>query len=147
METIAKIPRKIEVTFPVWGIKEHMLLSVDDILGTFAMWAVKQSPYAAPENLMECISDLKHWVEQDFDFSDMGFTKKTIEELRAYLEEVFEKIDSTAKLNVPKKDSGSIMQGSSSRYHTTKPDYDFIDLGALARNISHTCGMEYFYWK
>lgn len=39
--------------------------------------------------------------------------------------------------NEPKIHSDSPWIGTSSRYHSIKPDYDFIDLHALARNVAN----------
>ena len=49
---------------------------------------------------------------------------------------VFPQTDITEieKLNHAKKEMEGFI-ASCSRYHKTKPDYDYIDLGALARNI------------
>jgi hypothetical protein len=141
------IPRKKEFTWPIWGNQEEMILSVKDITGATAMWAVKQSPYATPKRLEEALIVLGETIAADLEFRELGFTSITIEDLRIYLEKTFEKLHLTLAWNEPEIQTGALLQGSSSRHHTTKPDYDFIGLGALARNIAHTCGMEYFYWK
>ncbi len=140
------IPRKREFTWPVWGNDGEMLLSIKDITGALSMWAVKQSPYSCPEKIEEAVEALGKRLATDLEFSEI-FTRITIENLRQYLCETFEKLPEIARWNEPKIQTGALFQGSCSMYHTAKPDYDFIDLGALARNVAHTCGMEYFYWQ
>lgn len=133
--------------WPVWRNEDEMILSLKDIVGATAMWAIKQSPYPKPENLEEALKYLRGYLYSNLEWCNLGFTKITIENLRKFLEKAYEEIPEIAAWNEPKKDSGCLLQGSSSRYHKTKEDYDFIDLGAMARNVGHSCGMDYFYWK
>ena len=147
MSEVLNIPRLQEFTWPVWGIKDEMILSVKDITGATAMWAVKQSPYNKPDNLEDAIAWLETYIIAELDVKPSGFIYITIRDLREFLNKAFDSITLIAAWNEPKIQTGALFQGSSSRYHTTKPDYDFIDLDALARNVSHTCGMEFFYWK
>lgn len=147
MSTQIDVPRKVTFTWPIWGIKDEMLLSIKSIVSTTAMWAVKQSPYAYPKNLEVALKYLSGYVKSRLKFCDLGFTSITTEDLRTFLIKAYEETPEIEAWNEPKIDTGSIMQGSSSRYHTPKPDYAFIDLHAMARNVAHTCGMEHFYWK
>jgi len=142
-----RIPRKVTFTWPIWGNKEEMLLSLKDITGSTAMWAIKQSPYPKPDNLEEALKYLRGYINSRLEFCELGFVSITIEDLRKFLIKAYEETPEIAAWNEPKIETDNIFQGSSNRYHTTKPDYDFIDLHAMARNVAHACGMEYFYWK
>jgi len=107
-----------------------------DFLGAFAHWVISQSPYDTPD-ITEPLNAFNKYISV-FIFKD-NTRDEVINIKQADLEllissRVFETIPEIEKLNHPKIDSGA-MFASSSRYHTTKPDYDFIDLGALARNI------------
>ena len=103
-----------------------------DFLGAFAYWAVVQSPYDSPEitPALQAFSAyvgnrIKENVPEQFTYT----------ELQEFInEKVFESIPEIEKLNHPKIDVGQTINFCN-RYSKPKPDYDFIDLGALARNI------------
>ena len=139
------LPEQKTFNWPIWHNSENMILSKDDIVGTMAMWAVKQSPYICPDDLKKAVIDLQEYISLNLKFSNMGFTYISIENLRRFLCNAFEKINIIEKWNKPKKGYHDFVFLSC--YNEVYPDYDFIDLHALARNIAHTCGMEYFYWK
>lgn len=138
------LPIKKEFTWPVWGIEEKFLVSIKDVTGATSMWATKQSPYKYPHRLGPAMLDLEDALKIAFKFDDM-FAETTIEELRVKLIAIFESVEDIANWNKPKIQTDNIVQGSISGHHTTKPDYDFIDLHALARNVAHTIGREHFY--
>ncbi len=103
-----------------------------DFLGAFAYWAVAQSPYDSPDitPALQAFSAyvgnrIKENVPEQFTYT----------ELQEFInEKVFESIPEIEKLNHPKIDVGQTINFCD-RYSKPKPDYDFIDLGALARNI------------
>ncbi len=103
-----------------------------DFLGAFAYWAVAQSPYDTPDILSPLQSFGKYVSERVADGQPEKFT---YDELSDFIsEKVFESIPEIEALNHPKVSSGV---GYDKRHETRKfnPDYDFIDLGALARNV------------
>jgi len=103
-----------------------------DFLAAFAYWVVAQSPYAAPD-ITAALKAFNEYVE--IRIGDDCVEEFTYDELKGFInEDVFESIPEIEKLNHAKIEQGGFI-ASSSRYHKTKPDYDYIDLGALARNI------------
>jgi hypothetical protein len=146
------VPRIRKFIWPVWGHKPQMVFSDKALTSTIAMWVIKQSPYLFPENLEEAIDSIREqFLKESPDnkveviADDEYYFKYNIEELRVFLEKLFESNKYFIKYNQPKIVTGALMQGSASRYHKTKPDYDFIDLSALARNIAYAIGLDYFY--
>ena len=103
-----------------------------DFMGAFSYWVVVQSPYSLPD-ISSPLSAFYGYLA--FIFADELPKKFTYDELSKLIsEDVFESIPAINELNKPKIDIGSGITAES-RYHKPKPDYDFIDLGALARNI------------
>ena len=101
-----------------------------DFMGAFAYWSVKISPYNDPD-ISSPLSAFSRYLS--FVFPDNLPKKFTYDELREIVnEKVFEEIPAIRALNEPKISSG---EGYNNRYDNPHPDYDFIDLGALARNI------------
>lgn len=101
-----------------------------DFLGAFAYWAVAQSPYDVPD-ISLALSAFGNYVSKKV--KDGIPEKFTYEELSDFIDEdKFEAIPEIEKLNHPLISSG---EGYANRHKTWHADYDFIDLGALARNI------------
>lgn len=103
-------------------------------LAAFAYWVVSQSPYDVPE-ITPALQAFKDYVGE---IIKEGKAKMfTYESLKDVVnEDVFERIPAIEVLNHPKIEgarNGEIM--FTSRFHQPKPDYDFIDLGALSRNV------------
>ena len=114
--------------------REYWLMR-SDFLGAFACWVVRQSPYDVPNGIMfmDALNAFNDYV--DGIFSDDLVKLFSYKELSSLIDEdVFEAIPEIELLNHPKIDVGQTMMFSS-RYDTPKADYDFIDLGALARNV------------
>ena len=104
-----------------------------ELLGTFASWLIQQSPYDTP-NITKAVKAYDKFLSVKFDTVDAVKTF-TYKELSDYIsDDVFESIPEIEKFNNPKIDKGQTF-ATCSRYHKTKADYDFVDLGALARNI------------
>lgn len=96
-----------------------------DFLGAFAYWVVKQSPYDTPD-ILSALQAFGSYVSKRI--ADGQPEKFTYDELSDFIsEKVFESIPEIEVLNYPKISSG--------RHKKMHPDYDFIDLGALARNV------------
>lgn len=111
--------------------KEFWLLK-KDFNAAFAYWVVAQSPYDAPD-ITEALNAFNAYISSKYGSHEV--IKFSYGELKAIInEDEFVKIPAIEKLNHPKIDLGiEIMYVD--RYRQPKPDYDFIDLGALARNI------------
>ena len=102
-----------------------------DFLGAFAYWAVAQSPYDTPD-ITPALKAFNDYISGKIQSNPVKFTYSELQEF--INEKVFESIPEIEKLNHPKIDVGQKINFCD-RYSQPKPDYDFIDLGALARNI------------
>lgn len=101
-----------------------------DFLGAFAYWVVKQSPYGTPD-ITAALTAFGKYVSERV---KLGMPEQfTYDELSDFIsEKIFESIPEIEALNHPKVSSGA---GYENRHRKMHPDYDFIDLGALARNV------------
>ena len=102
----------------------------NDFLGAFAYWVVAQSPYDTPD-ITKPLEAFGAYIASKI--KDELPEKFTYDELSEFIHEaVFESIPEIEKLNHPKITSGIKYENRHSQPH---PDFDFIDLGALTRNI------------
>jgi len=102
-----------------------------DFLGAFSYWVVAQSPYDTPD-ISKALGAFSEYVAKSI---DTGIPKSfSYDELLSFVnEDVFESIPEIEALNHRK--NGRDGMGFCSRFDQPSPDDDFIDLGALARNI------------
>ena len=109
--------------------REYWLMK-SDFMGAFAYWVVVQSPYPCP--------DISSPLSAFYGYLAFRFRKNlpvqfTYDELNGFInEEAFASMPAIMALNVPKISSG---EGYDNRHAVFSPDYDFIDLGALASNV------------
>lgn len=119
-----------------------MWLMRKDFTGQFANWVVQQSPYEAPD-ISAALLAWASYVSLDV-FVDESCKEFSYDELAAIVhEDVFETIPEILSLNKPKVSSGS---GYARRHVVMHPDYDFIDLGALARNVFYSMVRSHINW-
>lgn len=132
-------PDKKEIIFPVWRDEKKHLFSINDILGAFAMWAVRQSPYTCPNNLEGAIKGLSWELPKHlkFDSERFDFAELSWDEIRKALDECFDCIDFIKLWNQPISGHDAPFVFCD-RYSKPIPDDDIIDLDALSRNISHS---------
>ena len=117
--------------------KIELHLIKPELLGTLASWLIQQSPYDCP-NITKAVKAYDKFLSVKFDTVD-AVKKFTYKELSDYIsEEVFESIPEIEIFNHSKKGDDIGFIRSSSRYHKTKADYDFIDLSALSRNVFYS---------
>jgi len=113
---------------------EKFFLMRNDFLGAFAYWVVVQSPYDTPD-ITEALKAFCEYMSKKIPEGEV--VTLTYDEIWELInEDVFEAIPEIEKLNHAKIEQQGFM-ASSSRFHKTKPDYDYIDLSALARNIGY----------
>jgi len=119
---------------------KRFLFNKNDIISGVAKWGVAQSPYHRPDKLEIVLDKLNEIITPFFveaEKKNLGFIEMTYEEIKDFVFKHTTSIPEFEAWNEPKIDTGNPFQGSSSRYHTTKPDYNFIDLHALARNVAN----------
>ena len=105
-----------------------------ELLGTLASFLIQQSPYDTP-NITKALKGYNKFLSAKFD-TDEKVVCFSYEELSKYIsDDVFESIPEIEIFNHSKKDTGKDFIALSSRFHKTKADYDFVCLGALARNV------------
>lgn len=105
-----------------------------EFLGTFASWLIQQSTYDTP-NITKAVKAYNKFLSVKFNTEDKVI-KFSYKKLSEYVSEnVFESIPEIEIFNHSKKDAGEGFISSSSRFHKTKADYDFVDLCALSRNV------------
>ncbi len=127
----------------IWD-DQTFLTSKEEILGTLACWVVRQSPYIIPDNLQEGLFEF--WGEFDGNdndlFADITFFETNCNDLRGRIRETFEMCTIVLKWNVAKL--GNVFV---SGCHKPEPDYNSIDLDALARNVAHSITLEAKYQR
>jgi hypothetical protein len=112
--------------------KEYWLMR-SDFNGAFACWVVKQSPYDTPD-ITSALNAWDAYVQTKIPDSQMP-VKFTYQELNDFITEgTLGSIPEIEILNHRKNGNESPI-GFCSRYDQPTPDDDFIDLGALAKNI------------
>ncbi len=110
--------------------------SVSDFTGSLAKWLVKQSPYTVPDDLSICIEKFDAEIRKEFEFDANNITCIDLRGLTAIVNTVLEAIPEIAELNEPK--SGHLNDIFVSRFDAgpENPDDNFIDIMAVAQNIT-----------
>lgn len=122
------------------------LTTCDELLGALAQWAIRQSPYLCPDNLQQALEEFNLAIPYDrTSFSGCAF-ETSCKGLIPFVRGLFEACPTILSWNYSKVGEPTMV--FSSRYSQPGPDYDFIDLDALARNIAHsvTVANKYDQW-
>lgn len=127
------------IVYPCWRDDSPKYFSLSEILGNFAMWTIRQSPYVCPENLDSAIEALSLKLKGVIEFDKFGYAELSCRDIRTKLETIFEEIPWIMDWNEKKVDGDNTFSESHPDWN---PDYDFIDLDALARNVSHSMIVE-----
>jgi hypothetical protein len=107
------------------------------LLGTFAKYAVQQSPYHRPDNLEIVLDKLNEAISPAFDKADLGVGKFSDHvSLEAFLSRFLAKIPEYVAWNDRKNGNDTAYQFTSRYDKGDDPDNDFIDLNALERNVA-----------
>lgn len=116
---------------------KSIYVSKSYILGTFAKYAVAQSPYHRPDNLEVVLDKFNEIISPAFAKADLGIGEFSDHlTLEAFLHRCLAQIPEYVAWNDRKNGNESSMQFTS-RYDTgSDPDDDFIDLEALERNVA-----------
>ncbi len=119
----------------------EMFLMRKDFTGPFANWVTRQSPYHVPIFLQAAVEFDAYVLSMMEGEEVKKFSYDDVSDMIA--ENVFEKIPAVLALNMPKVTTG---YGYLNRHEKPHPDYDFIDLGALARNIFYDIIRHHINW-
>ncbi|QXV74076.1 hypothetical protein [Rhizobium phage RHEph12] len=147
------------------GIEEQKVIycSISEIVGTFAMWAIRQSPYAYPENLEKICRQLDERLVKALrptnddvrlvEIKPMGLqTSHAKATLVRLLHNILRDMPEYLAWNVSKNNNPETDLVFTSRYgHMTanaepakyNPDNDFVALDALERNVAMTLVQRY----
>jgi len=142
IQSVVGLPSEKTLIFPIWRCADKFYVSTGDILGGVAKWAIIQSPYTVPYDLSEAIESLNMYLLNNHGWGDMPREvgiKLSCREIRELLETAFDLIPEIMAWNVSKKDRPGGVELN------TDPDYDFIDLSALARNVAHEITLDRLY--
>ena len=108
--------------------------SKSSVLGSFAKYAVSQSPYHRPDNLELVLEKLNDRLKLHFDEQPMGVAKFSDGQLYDILHLELAHIPEYVAWN-DRKNGNNAQYSFTSRYDRPEPDNDFIDLDALERNL------------
>jgi hypothetical protein len=130
-------PRPKTIPFPPWASGAQHLFSVQDIVSTFAMWAVRQSPYPWPYQLEEACQALVTKLHPLWEGAELGFRSLECMQLEDILRAACKEIPEVITWNEPKSGHDATFIAVT-RFSKPAPDDDIIDLGALFRNTAHS---------
>lgn len=120
---------------PEWSRKAWTFKK--EIVGAFAMWACRQSPYGVPDGLENVCKYLNAALQSCAPWNGEGMAEVSLCEVNKWLYEILyeqgvEQFDAWNRCKVgPTPD----IQFSCRYSNTPDPDRDFIDLDALLRNV------------
>lgn len=147
-------PDTKEIIYPAWRDTNSHYVFLDQLIGAVAFWAVRQSPYDCPDNLEGALKKLtvvlreKHtwgdaFGQPEFEVQQALGTLSTFtcKEIRRLLEGNFTAVPEIMAWNEKK------VEGYNHEQDVYNPDFDFIDLGALALNVANTLILESLYNK
>ena len=146
-----------EFFFPGIEKQKKVYVTVSEIVGTVALWAIQQSPYAVPDNLESVCKQLherlrsleivkRSAIATEYDvmfiveFGDLSAVRCLEKILKATLREIPEYLAWNER-----KNGNQAPLSFTSRYDKPgkDPDDGFIDLGALERNVAMTVVQDY----
>jgi hypothetical protein len=111
------------------------------VVGHFAMWAVRLSPYLLPAGLEKGIEELDEQLHSNIRAGDEQLIETTYADLRENIRNAISNSKTIASWNVAKMGTGPVFV---SAYSHPEPDHDYIDLDAMARNIAQSVWSELF---
>lgn len=121
-----------------------LLITLHCVQGHMAMWVCRQSPYQSLGGV-EVINAVLHekaateWTEGVPSLLMRRF--ESWRDLENWLHSALDGHEQMTAWNTPKIDTGAPFMFTS-RYDTPTPEYDFIDLDALLRNVARTSWAE-----
>lgn len=120
-------------------VAPSLLITRGDILGEIAGWAVRQSPYVAPDNLDEALEGLSAELDSMWTVTHQNFRAAYFSnqyDLCQTLVAAFQRVPQIVDWGKPKSAKDDTVMVFVSRYEKPHPDDDSIDLDALARNVA-----------
>jgi len=124
----------------VWQDTTSRLVSKEQVVGYFAMWAVRQSPYFIPDSLTTGIKEF----HDNLDFGNDHYQKCTCAALEQTVRTAIHDSKTVMSWNTS-KNGDTTQHIFVSRHDQPDPDRDIVDMHALARNIAHGIWLELCY--
>src|SRR5690554_3059803 len=125
-----------DLYFPKIGEPKEIWAFVSDFTAAVALWAIKQSPYPCPENLKVVVEKLHASIAEDFD-GDYAMKKfGSFREVEQYAATHLRQVPEYLAWNERKNGNKAPLQFTSRYDGPGDPDDNFIDLGALERNVA-----------
>jgi hypothetical protein len=117
------------------------LITLNDVIGAIACWAVRQSPYVCPNRLAKVLKIVEHSMKHCNNgrwnhVAGMHMGNFTFQELEQHLQEHLGCIPEVKKWNQRKNNNAAPIKVTTLYSTGADPDDDFIDLDALYRNIA-----------
>ncbi len=109
---------------------------VSDFTGAMGKWLIKLSPYVVPDNLVTCVQKFDSEIRKAFVFDTADMAHIELAGLTGKVYSVLEKIPEVMALNTPKSGHTSNIFVSRFDAGPSNPDDNFIDIVALAQNIT-----------
>jgi hypothetical protein len=126
---------RADLYFPNIGQPREIWAFAHDITGAVALWAVHQSPYPVPDNLETVLRKLHALCKDGFDTAGMR-KFESFTDLEAFISQALRTIPEYLAWN-ERKNGNQNPHHFTSRYDGVgDPDDNFIDLGALERNVT-----------
>ena len=125
---------------PEWSQKKDRWMFRHQIVGAFAMWACRLSPYLVPDGLENVCRYLSACLKTAVDWDSHGMAELSLCDINRLLFEIlYEKgIKEFDAWNECKKGNTPDVAFSSRYDGARDPDYDFIDLHALLHQVCLT---------
>lgn len=117
-----------------------ILVGRKQLMGSLAMWAVRQSPYPCPDNLHIVLQKLGTMWQQGV--NDEYVTIPNMPSLQNWLMVRLERMPEFLAWNERKNGDQSQFAFTSRHDGKKDPDADFIDLDALVRNVAMEVWLE-----
>jgi hypothetical protein len=119
----------------IWDDKKF-LTTYRVVLGTMANYAIQQSPYPIPDNLAAALREFDTIFKGTIleEMKDTGVIATSYQRLVADVRMCINMCPLILAWNIPLKGGSSM--AFVSRYTRPDPDYDFVDLDALANNVA-----------
>lgn len=116
---------------PEWSVKRWT--SRKDITSALAKWAIRQSPYPCPDNLEKVVNYLDVCIRQSVPWDGANLAQLSLCDVNKLLDDILLGTSIFDAWNVSRKESGQTKFVTA--FSKSDPDTDFIDLGALLRNV------------
>lgn len=125
--------------------KIEIIASINDLMGEMARWSVLQSPYSIPEGLEQGLDEFENILKEMLEGRKCCLKFYYFDgrwELEDFVFKAIEKCPTIVAWNEPRNSKEHLFRGVSIYDGERDPGYDFIDLHALAGNVTNT-----LYWK